>query len=144
MSYQQMDALEIAKHAAIKRESSRIIKKVALDKLYKDMKKLINEDTYKIKDMITDQMVKNKNNSKKHHRHHKIIFYSGSTYQTDDYEEVFEHCYGDIIDDPLIDQLRAKFPYYKVYSKTKIQFNENMDEVKVYYIYIKWKKNQAL
>lgn len=144
MAYDKMNALEIAKSAAIRRESSKFIKEKSLDRLYKDMYKLINDETYQIKDRIVNQMVINKNNGKKNHRFNKIAFYSGKMYDIDDYIKVFEHCNENDLDDPLIDQLRRKFPDYKVYSKVKTEYIKYDEEVNVYNIYIKWKKNQAI
>jgi len=139
-----MDALEVAKHAAIKRESSRLIKKKALEHLYKDMTKTIQDEIYKIKDRIAQQMVINKNNNHKNHRYNKVAFFVGRTYEIDDYIQVFEHCYNDVLDDPLIEQLQRKFPDYKVYRKVKTEYDRYENETDVYIIYVKWKKNHAL
>lgn len=143
MAFNRMDALEVAKSAAIKRESSRLIKKKALDYLYKDMYNLINEEIHRIKDKITQQMVFNKDN-KKSRRDHKIIFYSANTYDMDDYVQLFEHCYDDVLDDPLIDQLRRKFPDYKVYRKIIAEYDKYENKTYYYVIYIKWGKKNGL
>lgn len=144
MAFNNMDALEIAKSAAIRRESSKLIKQKACERLYKDMYKLINDETQQIKDRIVKQMVFNKDNGNKNHKYNKIVFFSGKTYAIDDYVKLFEHCNENDLDDPLIDQLRRKFPVYKVYSKVKREYNKYDEAFDVYYIYIKWKKNQAL
>lgn len=138
--YSGLDPLEFAKEAAIKRESSRRIKEASMKHLYERMKNLIENETEKIKSAITDEMAKPKKE-----RNNRIIFYNDNVFTVDDYKQVFETCYNDELDEPLIDLLRQRFPYpyYKVYRKTIYEEDYYMNDLPArYVIFIKWNKKK--
>ena len=138
--YKDLKMTEYAREAAIKRENSRIIKETTMKNLYYSMKKYIEDDTDKIKNSITDEMAKPKKE-----RSNKVVFFANNTLDPKDYKSVFETCFNDELDDPLIDILKQKFPYpyYKVYRKT-LYGDDYYDRngLPHYVIFIKWNKKK--
>ena len=135
-----VDLLEFAKETAIKRESSRKIKEASMKNLYYRMKNFIVNETDKIKSAITDEMAKPKKE-----RTNKIVFYTDNVLTVEDNKQVFETCFNDELDDPLIDMLRLRFPhpYYKIYRKTFYEEDYYMNDLPPrYVIFIKWNKKK--
>ena len=135
----ETDLLKLGKEIAIKRESSRKIKETSMKNLYDRMKNIIVNETDKIKNRITDEMAKPKKE-----RNNRIIFYSDNVLAIEDYKQVFETCFNDVLDDPLIDLLRQRFPhpYYKVYRKTFHEDDYYNELPPRYVIFIKWNKKK--
>lgn len=131
------------KPAMLRRESSLLIKKQVLDKLYKNMHKRFNNETNEIKEIIINKMLENNATQKNNSKNNKIAIFVGNQYNVMDYVDVFETCYNDVLDIPLLDQLNEQFPYFKVYSKIVKEVDESLEIVRYYVIYIKWSKKQT-